>query len=386
MKLTRSATLLAGYLVVKTLAQQPAHAQSHCPVGAQVELALAQASQLLDQAKYTTAAEELQPLATLNCDPRLSLLLAAAFDGLAQPASAESALQQAHTVWPANNSIAASLAREDMAAGQLDAAVQALAHFRPNNATPPQELDAAAVTLLAGHQLVAAHEVAAVAYHAHPSTHTILLLANTLQLEGRYKDVIALLDSRRKTYSQSAPFLVTLAESEYDADMLDPARRDLELSIELDRTLYQAHYLLGNVLMKQGDIDGASASYRRAITLAPDQPRTYYQLALALRARQDETGEQLLLEKALSIDSKYGAAHSELGRIYLNQNRLTEAVGELNSAIENNPTLEQPYNLLARAYERLGDTEKAEAMSRRLVAVRAEKHKGAQPESIAHAQ
>ncbi len=370
--------LLAGGLAADAAAQQPAQTQSHCPPTAQLELALAQVSQLLEQDQYAAAVEKLEPLASLDCDPRLSLLLAAAFDGSAQPDRAQSALQQAQSVWPRNNSIAASLAREDMAVGHLDAAVQALAHFHPDNTTPPQELDAAAVILLAGHQLIAAHEVAAVAYKAHPSLHFILLLANTLQLEGRYKDVIALLDSRRKTYPQSAPFLVTLAESEYDADMLDPARRDLERSLELDRTLYQAHYLLGNVLMKQGDIDGASASYRTAISLAPDQPRTYYQLALALRARQDEAGEQALLEKVLSIDSHYAAAHSELGRIYLNQNRLTEAVAELNSAIESNSTLEQPYNLLARAYERLGETEKADAMARRLVAVRAGKHKGAQ--------
>jgi uncharacterized protein HemY len=101
---------------------------------------------------------------------------------------------------------------------------------------------------------------------------------------------------------------------------------------------------------------------------------------------QDEPGEQALLEKALSIDTHYAAAHSELGRIYLNHNRLIEAIGELNSAIESNATLEQPYNLLARAYERLGETEKAEAMSKRLVAVRSEKHKGAHLQGMEHAQ
>jgi Flp pilus assembly protein TadD len=380
--------LLAAGFAPCVPAQQPAHAptQIQCPPAAQIDLALSQASRLLEQAEYDAAAEKLQPLAALSCDARVSLLLAAAFDDSAQAARAQSALQQAQAVWPGNNSIAASLAREDMAAGHVDAAVQALAHFSPNPTTPLQELDAAAIILLAGHRLVAAHNAAAVAYKAHPSIHSILLLANTMQLEGRYKDVIALLDSKRKSYPQSASFLVTLAESEYDADMLDPARRDLERSLELDRTLYQAHYVLGNVLMKQGDIDGASASYRTAISLAPDQPRTYYQLALALRARRDEAGEQALLEKAISIDSHYAAAHSELGRIYLNQNRLAEAVAELNSAIESNSTLEQPYNLLARAYERLGETEKADAMAKRLVAIRAEKHKGEQPQGVAHAK
>lgn len=336
--------------------------------------ALAEASSDMQQARFAEAATTLQPLAARQCDPRVSLLLSAALEGSGDKPAAEAELEQAHSVWPANNSIAASLAREYLGAGETTKAAQALSHFHATAGTPVQELDLAAVVFLAAHQLESARAVAQAEYQFYPTIHSLLLLANALQLEGRYKDVIALLASKRETYAQSAPFLVTLAESEYDANIFDAARADLEHAILLDAHLYQAHYLLGNVLLKQGSSDQAAAEYRQAIELAPEQPRAYYQLALALRAQEDEAGEEAVLTRAVAIEPHYALAHSELGRILVNQNRLPEAVQQLNSAIEDNPSAEQPYYLLAKVYDRLGDPEKSQEMTRRLAALKCANH------------
>ncbi len=349
-------------------------ARSTCPSAQSANQTLGEASGLLQQSQFSMAADLLQPLAAARCEPAASLLLAASFEGLGDTAKAENILAGALQRWPTNNSIAASLARDYMSTKQVEEAVKALAHFKPSAATPQQEMEAATVVYLAGHRLASAEVVARLDYRAHPSVQSLLLLANTIQLEGRYKDVIALLQGKRAEYSQSAPFFVTLAESEFDANMFDDARQDLAQAVKLDASLYQAHYLLGNVFMKQGEFDAASSEYHTAMGLAPNQPRTYYQLALVLRAKQQDADEEALLLKAIEIDSHFTLAHAELGRILLNQNRLAEAVAELNLALQNNPLLEQPYNLLARAYGRLGDTEKANAMATQLSAVRATNH------------
>ena len=74
-----------------------------------------------------------------------------------------------------------------------------------------------------------------------------------------------------------------------------------------------------------------------------------------------------------------------MGRILLNQNRLPEAVTQLNLALANNSALEQTYNLLAKAYLRLGDSNKANAMTKRLSALRAEsRQKTLTPVSTSH--
>jgi hypothetical protein len=42
--------------------------------------------------------------------------------------------------------------------------------------------------------------------------------------------------------------------------------------------MYQARYLVGNVLSTLTDLNGAIAQYHRAIQSAPDQPRTIFNL------------------------------------------------------------------------------------------------------------
>ncbi len=312
----------------------------------------------------------MQPLASRGCDPRASLLLAAALEGSGDVPAAEQALKQASGVWPANSSIAASLARLYLAGGHSDEAAEALSQFKATSATPPQELELAAVVYLAVHKLTSAQAAADVLYKAHPSVHSLLLLANTLQLQGRFKDVVHLLDAQRKSYADSPDFLITLAESEYDSILYDTARDDLQRAISLKPDSYQAHYLLGNVMIKLNDLDKAVAEYREAITLAPGQPRTYYQLALTLDQQHDAAGEESMLRQALTADPHYAPAHVELGRILLAQSHLPDAVLQLNQAIQDNPSTEQAYFLLARAYAQLGEKDKSDEMAKRLIEVR----------------
>jgi tetratricopeptide (TPR) repeat protein len=341
-----------------------------CPSQNEIDAALSAASILMGQAKYQDAAKALQPLSGFSCDARVSLLLAAAFEGNGDSPRAQQVLQQAHSVWPSNNSIATSLAREYLAERQIEKAVQALGSFHATPATPRQEMELAAVAFLAGHRLASAHEVAEIAYRTYPSVHSLLLLANTLQLEGRFKEVIQLLGDQRKDYAQSPDFLITLAESEYDDILYDTARDDLTHAIILNQNSYQAHFLLGNVLFKMNDVDKAIAEYHLAISLAPNQPRPYYQLALALQANNDEASEESVLTQALDADDNFAPAHVEMGRVLMNQGRFSDAVVHLNLAIQENPSSEQAYFQLVRAYAELGEKDKGKEMARRLVAVR----------------
>jgi tetratricopeptide (TPR) repeat protein len=351
-----------------------AHSQSGkgCPAPNGLEAVLAQASESLGSQRFEETTALLRPLATEKCDPRISLLLAAAFEGQGDPSKATAELQRAHGVWPSNDSIAASLARSYLAAGDAGKAAQALAQFRPSAKTPEQEMRMAVVVYLAAHQLQPAETVAAAAYKSYPSVQTLLLLANTLQMQGRYPDVNRLLGSQRATYAGSPQFFVTLAESEFDASTYQAARDDLEHALALDPGLYQAHYLMGNVLFRLNDLDGAVAEYHRAIDLAPDQPRTWFQLALLLRTKQDEAGEHQALDQALAVDEHYGPAQCEIGRILLDDHHPAEAVDHLTQAIQDNPRFEKAYFLLARAYAQLGEHDKSEEAAMRLTAVRKE--------------
>jgi tetratricopeptide (TPR) repeat protein len=342
-----------------------------CPAQQEIDRALGKASALLQQSQYSAAADVLEPFSSAKCDPRTYLLLAASLEAIGNSPKAEEALGRAHTFWPSNTSIAASLARSYLNAGQIDKAVQALGDFHVAATTPLQEMQVGVVVYLAAHRLVPALAVAETAYKSYPSLKTLLLLANVLQLQGRYKDVNRLLQDQRNAYATSPDFLVTIAESENDAMLWDAARADLEHAIALDNHSYRAHYLLGNVLAAQNETERAESEYRTAIELAPDQPRTYYQLALLLHAKQDDAGETALLTKALAADDHYAPAHCEMGRILLGEHRLADAVTQLNLAIQDNPRIEQAYYLLARAYAGLGQKNQADSMVKHYTELRA---------------
>ena len=148
----------------------------------------------------------------------------------------------------------------------------------------------------------------------------------------------------------------------------------MERANSLDGSLYAAHYLLGTILLKAGQPEPAAAEFRTAMQLSPQQPRTYYYLALALRAQHNETDEEPVLTRAISLDNSYALAHCELGRILLNQNRVPDAVAQLELAVSDNASSEQAYYLLSRAYNRLGEQDKADAMAKRLAEVRRANH------------
>jgi tetratricopeptide (TPR) repeat protein len=381
-KLTLVAALVAGSLsggpatkaapldhAVSGSQVQPQTVQN-CPSPAELDAVLAQSSEDLNEARFQGAAATLQSLAARNCDARISLLLAAAFEGQGDLPKATAELRRAHGIWPSNSGVATSLAREYLASGDQADAAKALAHFRVSAKTPEQEMRMAVVVYLAAGQLQLAEGVAAAAYRTYPSVQTLLLLANTLQMQGRYPDVNRLLGRQRAEYAGSPQFFVTLAESEYDASLYRVALDDLKQALALDPGLYQAHYLMGNVLFKLNDPDQAVAEYHKAIDLAPSQPRTWFQLALLLRTRQDEAGERQALTQALAVDEHYGPAQCELGRMLLEDHQPADAVPHLTTAIQDNPRFEKAYFLLARAYAQLGERDKSEEVVRRLAAVR----------------
>jgi len=340
------------------------HHLTTCPTPEQAAETLAQSGQLMDQSRYPDAIALLAPLTSHHCDPRIPLILSGAYEGSGDLPKAEATLEDAHTTWPSNTAIATSLAREYLASGQTDKALQSLANFHIAPTTQPQELEEAALVYLAGHRLDLAQTTSDTANRRYQSLRSLLLLANVLQLQGRYKDVNAMLESKRSTYSSSSAFLITFAESEYDAMLYDQAHQDLTQAVALTPNSYQAHFLLGNVLLAQNLPTQAAAEYRTAITLAPDQPRTYYQLALIYRKTQDDATEQLLLTQALTVDDHYAPAYAELGRILVDQHQYAQAIDKLHLAIQSNPQTEQAYYLLSRAYASLGDHDKSVEMAK----------------------
>ena len=344
----------------------------------------------MEHEQYEPAIQLLRAAPLPTCDPRVDLLLGAAFEGSGNLSQAEQVLRQARLRWPTNDTLATSLARCYLLSGQPANAAEALNSTAVSATTPLQELELRAEVYLAVHQLKLAQGAAELAYKTYPSEQPLLLLANVLQTQGRSGDVVLLLQSKRAQYGESLPFLITIAESEYDAGTYAVAKSDLEHAVEIDRRSYLAHYLLGNTLVKQTQTAAGIAEYRTAIELAPDKPRTYYQLALALVIQGDVPEAEHSLTQALAVDERYAPAYCEMGELLMQQGHFAEAVDPLLKAIDSSPSLEIAYYQLTRVYSRLGNKKESEEMLKRYLDVKAANRKrpakqNAEEESVYHA-
>jgi Flp pilus assembly protein TadD len=134
--------------------------------------------------------------------------------------------------------------------------------------------------------------------------------------------------------------------------------------------------LLGSVLKDAGDSAGAAEALKKAIALEPMQPSLHIQLA----ALESEAGDK----SAAAADRKVAAELSRAaisrqrasfalksGRALLSENKIPEAIVQLDTAVQADPTLPEPHTLLANAYAREGkpaeagqERQKAEALTR----------------------
>jgi Tfp pilus assembly protein PilF len=79
-------------------------------------------------------------------------------------------------------------------------------------------------------------------------------------------------------------------------------------------------------------------------------------------ALDDASSEQIetLLQKAIQLDPRLGAAHLQLGILYAQRGDYAHAIPAYQKAIEASPELEETHYRLAQAYKRNGDTARAQ--------------------------
>ena len=137
------------------------------------------------------------------------------------------------------------------------------------------------------------------------------------------------------------------------------AAAQLQRATTLQPANGDAWALLGSVLKDSGDPKGATKALQHAIALQPNQPSLHVQLATLESQAGDK--EAAAAERKIAADLSRDANSRQRasfalnsGRVLLEQNKLDDAILQLNTAAQADPKLIEPHNLLATAYTRQG--------------------------------
>ena len=105
------------------------------------------------------------------------------------------------------------------------------------------------------------------------------------------------------------------------------------------------------------------AAYAAWEKKAPDNylPVFLYAKALAAASAPDEAAVETKLRRSIRLNDSYWESHLELGVLLLRQGKWQESAQELSRSIGLNPRNASAHYHLARAYQRLGKPELAQA-------------------------
>ena len=148
----------------------------------------------------------------------------------------------------------------------------------------------------------------------------------------------------------------------------DRAESDFELSSSLAPEKDLAYVGLGITYMEKSTLPQAVSLLRKRTREKPDDYLLRYLLGEALIRSGARPGDpemteaQTALEESVRLNPNFSRSRIDLGKVLLKQNRVDEAVQQLERARELDPNDKAVYSQLAAAYQRNGRDKEATAM------------------------
>lgn len=136
--------------------------------------------------------------------------------------------------------------------------------------------------------------------------------------------------------------------------------------LAIDRALSLAphapglHYARGNVFWRQRSLDKAREELRIELKSNPYHAQANFLLGDIHVSLREPKEAIPYLQRAIAVNPTIWDAHRSLGRAFVMENRLEEAVQEFEIVVKADPAEDTIHGLLSNAYRRLGDRKKAE--------------------------
>jgi tetratricopeptide (TPR) repeat protein len=166
----------------------------------------------------------------------------------------------------------------------------------------------------------------------HPSQ-IIVTKAYTLYQQGRYGEVLTLLEGVDLKALKNAEFMNLAAFCGIASGMPDKAERFWKQALAIKTNLPETHYNLGLLLQNQQRYLESVASYRQALVFKPDYVEAHNNLGTVLKELKLYAEAIDKTKKALALQPNLPEAHNNLGNIHNELNCYTEAATNYRQAL-----------------------------------------------------
>ncbi len=129
-------------------------------------------------------------------------------------------------------------------------------------------------------------------------------------------------------------------------EKLNKAKSALEKSIALKSDFALAHFLLAQIYIREGNLDGVIGKVEDLVNINPNDPGLLFQLGVLYYQNNQLTDAQGVLERAVSLNSNYSNARYFLGLIYDKKARKQDAIAQFEAIEILNPDNSEVKNIL----------------------------------------
>jgi Flp pilus assembly protein TadD len=120
-----------------------------------------------------------------------------------------------------------------------------------------------------------------------------------------------------------------------------------------------AQMTIGYAYLKTGEFDKSEAAYRAAVALDPKSPPAHYNLAIALKMKDQLEASETELQRAIDLDPKLAEAYYSLGIAKWQLGDFPGAIAEMKAAIAVRPNYAEAHYMLGITLKQSGDLDAA---------------------------
>jgi tetratricopeptide (TPR) repeat protein len=192
-----------------------------------------------------------------------------------------------------------------------------------------------------------------------PVPEAAYMLGNACLLTRQMEKAVKAFAQLFQVEADSAAARVATARMMMHQDLADEAAKQAAAALKINPQIPEAHFVLGEVAIFHGDLEGAISELKAEIALNPAFAMAYYRLGDAYGRMENWDAAMAPLERSVWLNPNYSGPYILLGKGYLKKQELANAEGVLRHALRLDPQNLSAHYLLGQTLQRENKVEEA---------------------------